>query len=97
MLLIQFTHKSWTQTADNVAYIAHYVSHVQQGVHAAVNVDEMTVFSMLYADGFNATLLHHGGNVIHVMSVKWMRCCYQSINQPTNQPTIHWPTYNLTL
>lgn len=55
--------------ADNVAYIAHYVSHVQQGVNAAVNAGDMTVFS-LHIDSFNAMFLQHGGNVIHVMSVK---------------------------
>jgi len=58
------------QTADNVPYNAHYVSHVQQGVQAAVNVGDMTVFPMLYVDGFNAMLSHHGSNVMHVRNVQ---------------------------
>jgi hypothetical protein len=62
--------RAMMQTADNVPYNAHYVSHVQQGVHAAVNVGDMTVFPMLYADSFNAMLLHHGSNVMHVTSVQ---------------------------
>jgi len=56
------------QTADNVPYNVHYVPHVQQG--NAVNVGNMTVFSMLYVDSFNTMLLHHGSNVMHVRSVQ---------------------------
>jgi hypothetical protein len=57
------------QTADNVPYSAHYVSHVQ-GVYAAVHAGDMTVFPLLYVDSFNAMLLHHGSNVMHVRSVQ---------------------------
>ena len=51
------------------AYASHPV-YPQVMMQTAVNVGDLTVFSMLYVDGFNAMLLHHGSNVMHVRGVQ---------------------------
>jgi hypothetical protein len=62
------------------------VNSAQQGVHAAVNVGDMTMFPALHVEGLMPCFLPHGGNVMHVRGLTEMLL-------PINHQLTHFLTY----